>query len=282
MKRTDHRLDMSPAGWNLFVSRDKQAQNRAARRLKLGMRVVIVCVALGVVSLIGLMAAFYLVPWFQMEMTSGAVASEVSQQVSSAPPVEYDDMGLPIYKEEICLFVVNEDNPASEGFTPELTETGGVQVDVHAAEALRALTLAAKEEGLALVWKEGYVSYDAQQERYDAVVKRLREEKGLTAVMAKTEAKSQEPVPGESDFQSGMCLRLDGDPKTFEASRTYSWLKSNMGKYGFIFRYPEYKEDETGVQADPTVIRYVGGASAAAMQQRSMCLEEYLNYLDIQ
>ena len=55
-----------------------------------------------------------------------------------------------------------------------------------------------------------------------------------------------------------------------------------MGKYGFVFRYPADKEDATGHIADYTVLRYVGSVHAEAMQQRSMCLEEYISYLNSQ
>ena len=110
-------------------------------------------------------------------------------------------------------------------------------------------------------------------------MQQLQNEEGLTTVMARTQARLEVPMAGESDMQSGMCLRVEADPETFGDSRTCSWLRNNMGKYGFIFRYPEGKESYTGCTADPGVIRYVGSAAAAAMQQRSMCLEEYIDYL---
>ena len=281
LERTDHLLDLSAAGRNLFVSRDKQIQSLQAKRIKLWMRVVMTLVIL-IISAAGLaLAAYYIIPWLQSEITIESSSNPDSLISSEALP-EYDSMGLPIYSEDICLFVVNEKYPAEEDFRPETTTVGGVQVDSRIAAALRLLVSAAKEDGLALTFKEGYISYEEQAKRFQDVADKLANEKGLTTVMAKTEAKSQEPQPGESDFQSGMCVRLNGDPETFELSRTYSWLKSNMGKYGFIFRYPAYKEDSTGVNADPTVIRYVGSDSATAMQQRSLCLEEYINYLKSQ
>ncbi len=283
LKRTDHRLDMSPAGRNLFVSRDKQAQNRQARKLRLWMRVVLGLVIAAVAGVLCLTVFSYLGPWFRQELSlnSGSPSSsEASGELSQLP--EYDGMGLEVYGEEVCLFVVNSASPADPDFAPELAEAGNVQVDARIAPALRLMISAAKEDGLALVLTQGYLSYDQQKKRFEDKVAELEKEKGLTAVMARTEAASLEPQPGESDFQSGMCVRISGDPKTFEDSRTYSWLKANMGKYGFVFRYPEYKEDYTGIEADPTVIRYVGSACAAAMQQRSMCLEEYIDYLDRQ
>ena len=107
-------------------------------------------------------------------------------------------------------------------------------------------------------------------------------EEGLTAVMARTEAQSLVPEAGESDFQTGMCLRagrLRGRGELREVQDLLLAAEQHGAKYGFIFRYPEGKESYTGCTADPSVIRYVGSAAAAAMQQRSMCLEEYIDYL---
>ena len=42
------------------------------------------------------------------------------------------------------------------------------------------------------------------------------------------------------------------------------------------------KDDYTGCSEDYTVIRYVGSDNATAMQQRSLCLEEYISYLNSQ
>lgn len=283
LKRTNDFLDLSPAGRNLFISRDKQLQHRQARRLQLWMKIVLALVIAGVCTAIGLFVLFYLAPWFRAEVTLDRPVSAVSSETASESEIlEYDELGLPVYSEKICLFVINPNSPAAEDYAPKLSEVSGVQVDARCAEALRALCNAAKEDGLSLMLQEGYISYGEQQKRFDAKVEQLQKEQELTAVMARSAAAKEEPQPGESDFQSGMTIRLVGSPETFEDSRTYSWLKANMGKYGFIFRYPNYKEDYTRVAADLTVIRYVGSASAAAMQQRSMCLEEYISYLNSQ
>lgn len=282
LKRSDHRLDLGPAGYNLFVSRDKQQEERSARRLRAWMRAVIGLVIAGAAVVAGLFVWSYLVPYFHEELQIGAASGLESEPASSevsALPV-YDEMGLPVYGDEVNLFVINPEEPAQEDFAPQLGTAAGVQVDSRIVAAVELMAAAAKEDGLALTFTEGYVSYQEQGERFEEKVDQLMEE-GLTAVMARTEAQSLVPEAGESDFQTGMCLRLavSGDAESFEKSKTYSWLRNNMGKYGFIFRYPEGKESYTGCTADPSVIRYVGSAAAAAMQQRSMCLEEYIDYL---
>ena len=282
LKRSDHRLDLGPVGYNLFVSRDKQQEERSARRLRAWMRAVIGLVIAGGAVVAGLFIWSYLVPYFHQELQIGAASGLESEPASSevsALPV-YDEMGLPVYDNEVNLFVINPEEPAQEDFAPQLGAAAGVQVDSRIVGAVELMAAAAKEDGLALTFTEGYVSYQEQGERFEEKVDQLMEE-GLTAVMARTEAQSLVPEAGESDFQTGMCLRLavSGDAESFEKSKTYSWLRNNMGKYGFIFRYPEGKESYTGCTADPGVIRYVGSAAAAAMQQRSMCLEEYIDYL---
>ena len=54
LKRSDHRLDLGPVGYNLFVSRDKQQEERSARRLRAWMRAVIGLVIAGGAVVAGL------------------------------------------------------------------------------------------------------------------------------------------------------------------------------------------------------------------------------------
>lgn len=290
LKNTDHRLDIGPAGRNIFISRDKQAQNKSAKRIKLMMRLVIGLVIAAITAAVALFVWFYLVPFFHSEFNIGASSSASSEEshLSSEDAVEipvYDSMGLQVYPDDISLFVINETNPAPEDFVPELGQVGDIQVDARISDAVRLMMTAAKNDGLVLSFSEGYVSYGEQEKRFEAKTRELMEgPDGLTTVMAKTEARTTAPMAGESDFQTGLCLRLNysGDAESFTTSQTYSWLRSNMGKYGFVFRYPSGKEDYTGLEADPTVIRYVGSEHAAGMQQRSMCLEEYISNLNKQ
>ena len=285
LDRTDHRINIGPAGRNLFISRDKQLQSRQARRIQLWMRFVMVLAALVVAAGVGMFVALYMVPYFQSEMildSSSTSGTASGSQVSSVEIPTYDDMGLPLYSNEVSLFVINQNSPQDETYGPNTVEACGVQVEAHIASALEMLSEAAKADGLALVFTEGYVSYQEQEQRYNDKVTQLMETEGLTTVMARTQAKLVVPVAGESDQQTGMCVRIQEDVETFKESRTFTWLRSNMGKYGFVFRYPEGKDDYTGCSEDYTVIRYVGSDNATAMQQRSLCLEEYISYLNSQ
>lgn len=285
LNRSDNRINIGPAGRNLFISRDKQLQSRQARRIKLLMRMVMALVILVIVAGVGLFVALYMVPYFQSEISLESSGSSDVSELSSVSRVEitnYDSMGLPIYSNDISLFVINQNSPEDASYVPNTLDFDGIPVEAHIVNALEMLTEAAKQDGLALVLTEGYVSYEEQEQRYEAKVNELMETESLTTVMARTKAREQVPMAGESDQQTSMCVRIQGDPETFEDSRTFTWLRSNMGKYGFVFRYPEGKEDYTGCTEDYTVIRYVGSENATAMQQRSLCLEEYISYLNSQ
>lgn len=58
------------------------------------------------------------------------------------------------------------------------------------------------------------------------------------------------------------------------------WLAENCYKFGFILRFPEDKEDITGIIYEPWHFRYVGRYHASRMHDLGMCLEEYIEYLE--
>ena len=186
--------------------------------------------------------------------------------------------GLPLFENGVNLFVVNEASPADENFAPVLETVSGVEVDRRIAPALDKLMEDARAQGHEISLIGGYVSYDAQKEMYEAEVKRLLSE-GNTKIIAYAYAKDTAALPGTSDMQSGMCVTLQGEDETFATTALCVWLENNMAKYGFVFRYPEGKENYTGQEGTKLVLRYVGPGNAAAMRRLSMSLEEYIDYL---
>ena len=273
------RGEMGVSRRRMFVSQEKQAQHQAARKLKLWSRVVAAVVILGAGAMAAFFIWFFMVPYFHQEIIRNA---EVSGPEGSVEPVpDYDELGLPIYDDSVSLFYINSQKPDPE-YEPKLSSIENVQVDSRITDALRQMVAAAKEDGMVLIFTDGYVSSAEQGERFDKTAQEMMNDDNMTAVMAKTTARAITPMAGESDFQTGLCLRIAADKETFEKSKPYSWLKANMGRFGFVFRYPEGKTNFTTVDPDPTVLRYVGGKNAAAMQQRSMCLEEYVDYINDQ
>ena len=93
---------------------------------------------------------------------------------------------------------------------------------------------------------------------------------------------STTPV-GHSDHHTGMGIQLrytNGDNTYLLSSdETYDWLYDNCHKYGFVVRYPEGKEEITGVEDYTDYFRYVGVAHATYMKANNLCMEEYVELL---
>lgn len=262
-----------------------QEPDRSVRRLNFLMRLVISLVVVGILIVLTVFIFRYLVPFLQKEIADTLGVEKETSSMSSyyiEPVPSFDENGLPIYQDQDILVVINSKNPAEADNVPEIKEVAEIPVNVKMEPALEALLTAAESEGISLEIETGYVSYKEQGLLYEEKVRQLVEEEGKSNVMARTQSKETTPVAGESDFQTGFCVLLKADPKDFLESQASLWLNRNMVEYGFIFRYPENKETETGLLGNPCVLRYVGTDNAKRMRQLSMCLEEYLNYLGAQ
>lgn len=212
-------------------------------------------------------------------MLSGSSSSASSEEstVSVEPAVTYDENGLPVYADSISLKLINKDHSAPADDVPELASFQGVSVDERIVPALQAMVDAAAKDGVTLEFSGGYVSYEEQETLFNEAVSRL-EQSGMTHIMAMTTAEKQVGRPGMCDFQTGLCVRLtsSGD---FTKSEAYQWLNNFAITYGFVFRYPANGEVSTGMEADLTVIRYVGSAHARQMRRLDMTVEDYVDYL---
>lgn len=208
-------------------------------------------------------------------IAEGSAVSEAEE-----PTVKYDTKtGLPIYEDQEILFRVNARNPLPESYAPELVEAEGITVDKKIAEALRAMKIQAGEDGVDLQLQSGFVSAKEQETLFEQMVDTLIKKEKYTKIMARAKAEKYVPKPGTADTQTGLCITVKGERETFAQSATYTWLNKFAVDFGFVFRYPEGKENETGLNADTRVLRYVGSEHATKMRQLSLCLEEYVDYL---
>ena len=67
-----------------------------------------------------------------------------------------------------------------------------------------------------------------------------------------------------------MAIDIGSSWKTYNFMADYGW------KYGFIIRYPDGKQDFTGITYEPWHVRYVGVELATELHELDMCLEEYM------
>ena len=144
--------------------------------------------------------------------------------------------------------------------------------DVRISEALEALAGDCASAGLPVFCSSGYRSYTTQYMNYQAKAAEYGAAVAATIVAP----------PGTSEHQTGLCcditdwLRAPMVPAELSQTQTFRWLNEHCAEYGFILRYPEDKQEITGIIYEPWHFRYVGVEAAAYIKENNLCLEEFL------
>ncbi len=82
--------------------------------------------------------------------------------------------------------------------------------------------------------------------------------------------------PGCSEHQTGLAMDIALFGRGLSLDEVHArWLTENCWEYGFVVRYPEGREDATGIPAEPWHLRYVGREVALEMRDRGWVLEEW-------
>ncbi len=87
---------------------------------------------------------------------------------------------------------------------------------------------------------------------------------------------------GASEHQTGLALDVyvkSYAGKAFLKSPVGRWVNSQCWQYGFIIRYPYYRQNVDGIGYEPWHIRYVGRPHAEIMYKHSWTLEDYFRQL---
>ena len=151
----------------------------------------------------------------------------------------------------------------------------GMELNETCADALIALSDAAREDGYKLYLKSAYRSYQTQKTMY---YNRLKKNKGKDDGWVS--------VPGASDHQTG--LGCDVVPRSWKDKSMNSkmakepecqWMAEHCQEYGFIIRYPEDKQEITEINYEPWHLRYVGVPAATYIMENGLCLEEFTEQL---
>ena len=169
------------------------------------------------------------------------------------------------------LRIASVKSPLPEGWRPVLSSYEDFWLDERVIDDLKDLLKAMQEEDLALTVTGAYVSPEGQESIYQEKLQSFYRQ-GYSK--ARAEAAAAAYRNGCADAQTGLSVQISPP-----GEKTYAWLLKNAAEYGFVFRYPEGKEDQTGVGQDKTVLRYVGKDNAMQMRRLEMCLEEYSDYV---
>lgn len=132
--------------------------------------------------------------------------------------------------------------------TYSLPSTYGNGLTKETKEAFNKLQSAALLDGFNIYITSGFRSYERQVTLYNNYVKRD----------GKEAADTYSARPGYSEHQSGLTFDVNEVSDKFHNTPEANWLSENCYKYGFILRFPNGKENETGYKYESWHFRYVG------------------------
>lgn len=194
------------------------------------------------------------------------------------------------------LILVNAKNPLPEDHIPEdLTGLADTRDDgrdtqemrLYAAKSLEAFLKEARAAGCKNVSvTSAYRSYSRQNYLYNIYIEEeMANDPSLSREEAEEIVKTYSCKAGTSEHQTGLCCdmhNMGSAQQSFAEKPEAKWLAENAWKFGFILRFPEDKEDITEIIYEPWHFRYVGRYHAKQMTDLGMCLEEYIEYLDME
>ena len=127
-------------------------------------------------------------------------------------------------------------------------------------EDLRAMDRAARADGVTLVVRSAYRSFDAQVATFGSLERAYGSDYALASAAR----------PGHSEHQLGTALDIDGGDL---------WLADLGWRYGFVVSYqPEWSPRVTCYKAEPWHVRYIGRDAASALHDSGLSLREWLWY----
>ncbi len=225
---------------------------------------------------------------------------EEGEPVAPEVPVEFVS-DLAAYEEYMnpadrdgFLTLVNGSHLLDENYLPgDLTDLKDTRKDGRAVQkmvktaamALEAMFIELRANGYTDVSvTSAYRAYSYQQYLFNMYTdQEMAQNPSLTRAQAEAITETYSARPGTSEHQTGLCCdmhNLGSADQAFANKEAYKWLKENCWKFGFIIRFPEGKEDITGISFEPWHYRFVGRYHAKAIYESGLCLEEYLQTLE--
>lgn len=197
------------------------------------------------------------------------VAKQDSQK--DLPNVSIDDWDL---------VLVNRDHPKEE-MNPELVDINGISVDKRIADATAEFLAAAQAVNAQEHLISGYRSVAYQAELYQSYVSQeMANDPSLTQEAAEAVVQTYSQPAGSSEHQTGLAIDMSTvDALNQSDVETVKQVTALAPKYGFILRFPDGKQESTGVGYEDWHFRYVGKKSAAYISKHQISLEEYIKLL---
>ena len=221
----------------------------------------------------------------ELDTVSGAdiIGSMAQMEVSDGEetePAETQDEHSEFSRDDWQLVLVNKNHPIADDYSFTLgTIKGAMQCDERILADLYAMLEGALNDGVNLVICSPYRNDDRQQMLFDRKVDKYTAQ-GMSYMEAYKTAAQAVTIPGSSEHQIGLAIDMVSDSyvslnEGFGDTKAGQWLAAHAYEYGFVIRYPEGKEDITGIEYEPWHLRYVGKNAAKVLYDENLTLEEF-------
>lgn len=176
---------------------------------------------------------------------------------------------------------VSESSPLPDNYTPVLSamtvahskSVKDPRLHPDASRALSKLFKKAEQSGFPLIVASAYRSTEEQ--------KQLKTEYLRQHGQALADAYVADPAT--SEHETGLAVDVNNKDSACEENSdwcslspaTVAWIADNAPDFGFIVRYPEGKEAQTGIGYEPWHLRYIG-KDANALSASKLTLDEFV------
>lgn len=214
-----------------------------------------------------------------MEYDTAEVQEENEEDAAST--IDISDFDSDDWK----IMLINKQHPIPEDYEVTLaTIKGSMKCDERIIPELQQMMKDAQKDGVTLVIRSPYRDYERQIYLFNRKVKGYMKKKMSYLEAYRTTAQAV-TVPGASEHQAGLALDITSDTYTtltegFADTQAGKWLAEHSYEYGFLLRYPDGKEDITGITFEPWHFRYVGKTAAKYMYDNELTLEEFTAQLN--
>ncbi|MDO4480159.1 MAG: D-alanyl-D-alanine carboxypeptidase family protein [Erysipelotrichaceae bacterium] len=178
-------------------------------------------------------------------------------------------------------FVILNSTQTIYKYKPEVVSFQNIFIQQACLEDLKAMCEDYKKVlGKELTFERGYEDYETILNQYNG----FKEQYPDYADLYMSTAGQNEMQLGYSIIISGLSQwlipyldSLNSSEETaveFVNLETLEWLMDNSYRYGFVMRFKEDKEEQSGKAYNPYVFRYVGKKNAKKMFKSNLCMEE--------
>lgn len=239
-----------------------------------------------IVTVILFVVVFVLTRFTKPADDKSAEVSETASEttiVTTETTAEEDNVDI---DNQWAMFLVNNENPLPDNYDSMIktklvhTSWREYYMDDRMADYMINMIAAAAKDGINLEVVSAYRTIEYQQQNFDNSVQQ-RMDNGMTYDEAYADTAKEVAFPGKSEHNAGLSADIMSDEYTsmdddgFKNTKAYEWLSQHAAEYGFILRYPEGKEAETGIIYEPWHYRFVGIYYANEIKNSGLCLEEY-------